>query len=263
MNGPLAGKTILVTRPSGQEKGLMRQLIELGAIALHWPALEIQPPTDWTPFDAALKNTDRFDWIVFTSANGVRMCFERMRQLELPLSVLDQVRTAAIGPATARALRRQHQSPKLIPSQYESAALFAVLIPETTGQRILLIRAEQGDPQLRLDLEKIAEVEDVAAYQQVDTLDIPSDARSLLASGDVHVITFTSANIAKSIISKLEPPALNHIQEGRTLIVTNSSATSQTVIELGLPVAAQAETSLDDGMVAAVVSICVSVKEDL
>jgi uroporphyrinogen III methyltransferase / synthase len=263
MNGPLTGKTVLVTRPSGQEMGLMKLLAERGATSIHWPAIEIQPPSDWTPFDTAIKQAKKFDWAVFTSTNGVRMCFERMGQLEIPISVLDRVRTAAVGPATGRALRRHHQSPKLIPHTYDSKALVDIITPEATGKHVLLIRAEQGGALLRMDLEKIAQVTDVATYQQIDTSIVPSDARSLLNSGDIDVIILTSSNVAKSIINKLEPAALQQIKTDRTRIVTNSSATSQTVLDFGLPVAAQAETSLDDGMIKAVMSICAEIKEDL
>lgn len=263
MSGPLTGMTILVTRPTGQEKGLIQQLADLGAMTLHWPAIEIQPPTDWTSFDAVFNDISRFDWIVFTSANGVRMCFERMQQLRLPATVLDSVGTAAIGPATARALRRQHQSPKVISNPCDSNTLAEALTSEATGLRMLLIRAEQCDSQLRIELDKFAQVDEVYSYRQVETREIPSDVEMYLLSGDVDIITLTSANIAKAVISKLVPKILNHIRAGRTQIITNSTSTSQTVAEFGLQIAVQAETSLDDGMVAAVLSRDPVVKEGL
>lgn len=263
MSGPLIGKTVLVTRPRGQERGIIQLFTDLGAMTLHWPPIDIQPPTDWLPLDNALRNAGQYDWFIFTSANGVRMCLDRMRDLEIPLSALDTVRTAAIGPATARALRRYHLSPKLIPNDFDSAGLVAAISPDASGQRMLLIRAEQGNPKLRAELANVGQVEDVAAYQQIESEVIPTDVRTLLASGDVQVITLTSANIAQTVIKNLEAAAINHIHEQRTLIVTNSASTSQVVVESGLPVAMQAETSLDDGIVTAVVSVCGRTTTDL
>src|SRR6267142_5045338 len=113
---PLQGKRILVTRTREQASALSERLLALGALPVEFPTIRIVPPQDWHQLDAALKrlyfstedplHSRPYDWLVFTSANGVQICLERLLTLGYDPRALRNVRVATIGPATAAALAR-------------------------------------------------------------------------------------------------------------------------------------------------------------
>src|SRR5262249_5195777 len=102
---PLFGQRVLVTRPRLQAQAMMRALEQLGAVPFLLPAVAISEPADWSPVDRAIANLPRYDWLVFTSANGVHALIRRLRHLGRDLRALGMLRLAAIGPGTADALR--------------------------------------------------------------------------------------------------------------------------------------------------------------
>src|SRR5262249_10279602 len=103
-NRPLFGRRILVTRPNHQAEPMMRQLERLGAVAYSLPAVAISEPGDWAPVDRVIADLACFDWLVFTSSNGVHAFISRLRHLGRDLRALGGLRLAAIGPGTADAL---------------------------------------------------------------------------------------------------------------------------------------------------------------
>jgi uroporphyrinogen III methyltransferase/synthase len=105
---PLFGQTVLVTRPQEQSDDLAVRLRELGANVLCQPAIEIAPPRDWAPVDAMIRRLNEFDWLVFSSVNGVRYLLDRLPALGFDLRQLGRAKLAAIGPATANALAEYH-----------------------------------------------------------------------------------------------------------------------------------------------------------
>src|SRR5260370_30478106 len=120
---PLQGKRILVTRASKQAGALSDRLRKLGAIPVEFPIIQIAPPEDWVPLDDALKRLcakeeeSYYTWLVFTSANGVNICFDRLNTLAYNTNDIGKVRVPAIGPATAQALRHHGVEPDLVPAQ--------------------------------------------------------------------------------------------------------------------------------------------------
>src|SRR5262245_16281341 len=119
----LAGQTILVSRPPGQAESLAEQLESLGATVLRQPVIEIVPPANWEKVDEAITRIRDFDWIVFTSANGVRRFLQRLGELGKSPAALAHARYAAIGSATTAALRDYHLHPQVVPREYRSEAL--------------------------------------------------------------------------------------------------------------------------------------------
>jgi len=146
---PLYGKRVLVTRPRHQAGDLIRRLEQLGAIPFVLPTVEIREPADWTDVDRAIANLASYQWLVFTSANGVQALLRRLRQTGRDLRHLGGVQLAVIGPATAAALRDYHLEPDLMPETYNSEGLAAALRPRVAGQRVLLARADRGRDVLR------------------------------------------------------------------------------------------------------------------
>src|SRR5205085_2025898 len=117
---PLYGKRVLVTRPRHQAGEMARRLELLGAITYVLPAVEVRDPPDWSPVDDAIGRLSAFDWLVFTSANGVRHFFRRLAERGRDLRALGHLKLAAIGPATAAALRALHLSADVVPASFRS-----------------------------------------------------------------------------------------------------------------------------------------------
>lgn len=248
---PLLGRRILVTRPRHQAGDLIARLEELGAVVSQLPAVEIRAPADWTPVDRALANLSAYQWLVFTSANGVDALVRRLRQTGRDLRALGPLRLAVIGPASADALRRYHLEPDLVPSRYDSESLAAALREHVAGQRVLLARADRGREVLREQLANVAEVEQIAVYAQVDAIEPGSEALDALRRGEIDYVTLTSSNITRALVHALDEEALQQVHSGAVQLVSISPVTSAAIGELGLPVAAEAREYTTEGVVQA------------
>jgi uroporphyrinogen III methyltransferase/synthase len=252
---PLFGKRVLVTRPRPQAAELLHRLEELGALPFSLPALSVREPDNWTQVDRALADLAGYDWLVFTSANGVHALLNRLRQLGRDLRALGNVRLAAIGPATAAALRSYFLEPDVVPSEYRSESLAAVLKELVAGQRVLLARADRGRDVLRAELAAVATVDQVAVYSQVDALETGSEAFDLLREGRIGYVTVTSSNIARALARALDAQSRARIAAGEVQLVSISPVTSATIRECGLPVAAEATEYTVAGVIAALVGL--------
>ena len=173
-------------------------------------------------------------------ANGVHFFLRRLRQTGRDLRALGPVRLAVIGPATADALRTNHLEPDLIPPEYRSESLAAALRECVAGQRVLLARADRGRDLLREELSRVAEVEQVAVYSQVDAVEIDLELLEQINQGRIDYITLTSSKIAEALIRLLSPAARRRIRVGDVQLVSISPVTSAAIRKLDLPVAAEA-----------------------
>jgi uroporphyrinogen III methyltransferase/synthase len=252
---PLFGQGVLVTRPRHQAAELMRRLKILGAVPYLLPVVDIRDPADWTPVDRALAELDRYTWVVFTSSNGVHALIRRLRETGRDLRALGPVRLAVIGPSTAEALRSYHLDPDLMPKTYNSEALAAALAEKAARQRLLLARADRGRDVLRQELSRVATVEQVAVYSQVDTLEVDAEVLEALRRGDIRLITLTSSNIARALARILDPSTHENIRAGRIQLVSISPVTSQDIRAVGWPVAAEAAEATIEGVLAALVAL--------
>jgi uroporphyrinogen III methyltransferase/synthase len=252
---PLFGQHVLVTRPRHQAGDLVRRLEQLGAVPFVLPAVEVREPADWSRVDQALADLARYQWLVFTSANGVHALVRRLRQTGRDLRALGPLRLAAIGPATADALRGYQLEPDLVPSTFNSEGLAAELKVWVAGQRVLLARADRGLDLLRQELSAVAAVDQVAVYCQVDAVEADAAALEGLRRGAIDYVTLTSSNIARAVIERLDGTCRARIREGRVKLVTISPRTSAAVRELGLPVAAEAAEYTTGGILQALVEL--------
>jgi len=257
---PLFGKRVLVTRPRLQAAELMHHLEELGAIAFSLPALSVREPADWTQVDRALADLAGYDWLVFTSANGVHALFSRLRKLGRDLRALGKIRLAAIGPATAAAIRAYFLEPDVVPSEYRSESLAAALKDLVAGQQVLLARADRGRDILRAELASVATVEQIAVYSQVDVLETGSEALDLLREGRIDYVTVTSSNIARVLASALDGQSRARIETGEVQLVSISPVTSAAIRECSLPIAAEAIEYTAAGVVDALVGLASTIR---
>src|SRR5262245_46367071 len=191
-NRPLFGKRVLVTRPRHLAGEMVAALADLGAEAVVLPVVEIADPDDWGPVDAALARLGDYHWLAFTSANGVKAFLDRLLARGRDLRALGGLKLAAIGPATAEALKAYHLSADVVPAEFNSEGLVAALRPRVAGQRVLLARADRGLELLREELGKIAAVEQIAVYSQRDAELPAGDVLARLNAGEIEYVTLTS-----------------------------------------------------------------------
>jgi uroporphyrinogen III methyltransferase / synthase len=253
--GPLAGVRVMVTRAENPSDPLAGQLRQLGAEVLVQPAIEISPPSDWRPVDDALGRLHQFDWLVFSSANGVRYLLDRIQELQQRLPT-PFPRVAAIGPGTAEELRRYGINADLVPDQFRAEALAEALLGAVLKQRLptplfslfLLVRASRGREVLAEQLTAAgANVEQVVAYTSADVTQPNPDAVALLRAGRIDWITVSSSAIARSL-AKMFGDELR-----RAKLASISPLTSGVLRELGFEPAAEAAEYTLPGLAAAIV----------
>jgi uroporphyrinogen III methyltransferase / synthase len=248
---PLFGQTVLVTRPSHQADDLARPLADLGANVLFQPAIEIRPLPITDTSDRLLDLLDRFDWLVFSSSNGVRYFFARLLDdLVAPgrdLRALGKVKIAAIGTGTAEELSRCHLRADLVPDEFRAESLAQALARGAAGKRFLLVRASRGREVLAEELTKAgAVVEQVVAYESVDVENPDPEIAGKMAAGRIDWTTVTSSAIARSLV-RMFGESLR-----MTGLVSISPVTSATLRELGHQPAAEAKEYTMAGVVAAI-----------
>jgi uroporphyrinogen III methyltransferase/synthase len=244
---PLFGVRVLVARPIEQAEGLTRPLAELGADVVVQPAIEISPPPDWAPVDAALADLSKFDWLVFSSSNGVHFLLDRIAAVGRDLRCLGGVKLATVGPGTASALDDYRLRADLTPDKFRAESLAAALAGDAAGKRFLLARASRGREVLAEQLRAAGgEVEQVVVYQSSDVARADDDVARRLAAGEIDYVAVTSSAIARSLASMFGD-ALN-----KTRLVSISPVTSETLRSLGLTVAVEATQYAMPGVVAAI-----------
>jgi uroporphyrinogen III methyltransferase/synthase len=255
---PLLGRCVLVTRPRHQAAGMMRRLELLGATPYLLPALEIRLPSDWRLVDAAQERlrAGEFDWLVFTSANGVDMFLRRLRERGRDLRALGGVQIAVVGSSTADALRGFHLEPDVAPEgELNSEQLVNELMERAAGGRVLVAQADRARDLVRERLGQVAQVEAVTVYETVDAVDMNSEAFGRLRRGEIDNVTLTSPNVARAILAACDEETAGHIRRGRTRLITNSPRATATVEGLGFPVAAESKGPTADDLIEALLNL--------
>lgn len=255
---PLFGQRVLVTRPAHQAAGMVRKLEHLGAVVSRLPAVEIRDVSDFAPVDSALEQLRRgeWDWLVFTSANGVNALLRRLDALGRDLRDMGRVKLAAIGPKTAEALREYRLRADIVPdSTFSSEGLVEALKPHVSGQKVLLARANRGRELLRDELATVATVEQVTVYEQVDATVPDSAVLDSLRRGEIKYVTLPSPGIARGVLGAFDETIQGRVERGEIRLVAISPITGDAVRALGYPVAAEAATYTEDGLIQAVVNL--------
>lgn len=256
---PLFGRRVLVTRPTHQAAGMMHKLEQLGAVVYRLSLVEIQTPADIAPVDRALGQLQAglWDWLVFTSANGVRSLLSRLETIGRDLRDLGRVKLAAIGPKTAEVLRQYHLRADVVPTNtFSSVGLAVALAPHVSGQRVLLARANRGRELLRDELAKTAAVvEQITVYEQVDSLDPDPEVLDALRRGEIGYVTLPSSNIARAVLGTFDETIRGRVERGDIRLVAISPETRDAIRSLGYPVAAEADEFTEDGLIEAVVRL--------
>jgi uroporphyrinogen-III synthase len=191
---PLNGRRVLVTRAAHQAGKLSEGLRAMGAEPVEVPVLEICPPENFDPLDRALRQFDNYDWLILTSANTVRALVERAAALGLVFGSSGSLKVAAIGPATAAEARNAGFSIDLVPANYVAESMVESLAGETSGRKILLVRAAEARDVIPDALRAAgAQLDVVDAYQNRMPASAPEQLKQALAAG-IHAATFTSSS---------------------------------------------------------------------
>lgn len=258
---PLSGVRVLVTRARKQAGTLSSDLRAHGATVVEIPAIEIRPPRSFAPLDTALRNLPGYEWLILTSVNGVDALFARLKKLRLPVSRLDHLRIAAIGPATRSALEKQGLYVDVMPDEYVAEGVLRALAGRTEGKRVLLVRAKVARDVLPHELRRSgAKVDVVEAYETVVPASSRTRLRALLSDARrrPRVITFTSSSTVRNFVALLG--ARRHL--GRRLqgilLASIGPVTSSTLREVGLPVGVEARAYTMPGLVQAIIDASAS-----
>jgi len=202
---PLFGKRILVTRAREQAGSFTQLLEEAGAEVVEFPTIVILPPEEWAPLDQAIARLREYQWLVFTSANGVRFFWERLRRAGRDTRDLAGITVCAIGPATAAALEAQGVRADVVPAEFRAEALAeAIGTDRIQGARVLVARAAEAREVLPEDLlRRGARVDVVPAYRTVKNSADAGDLLRLLEEGKIHAVTFTSSSTVTHFLDLL------------------------------------------------------------
>lgn len=246
---PLYGKRIVVTRTRKQAGSLSTGLRALGADVFELPTIRIEPPKDLFEFGQLVQDAHTYDWIVFTSPNGVTAFFEMFYKIFNDAREIGGARIAAIGPATAAKVREFHLHVDLQPEEYVAEAVIKAFEKDSSveNQRILLARAEQARDVLPTELTKLGAIVDVAiAYRTVPETEDVSGALARFREEGADLITFTSSSTVENFLAlKLPlPPGLKTASIG--------PITSATMKEHGLKVDVEAKQYDIPGLLQAV-----------
>ena len=233
---PLAGKRILITRAREQSAEFSRLLSGLGAEVIEFPTIEIVPPRDWNELDHAIDQLESYDWLIFTSGNGVIYFWQRLieRGKNGPPS---SSRICAIGPATARQLKERKIRVDYIPKEFIAEAILEGFEKMAIqGKRILLARARIARDILPKGLKQMgAEVDVVEAYRTVKPRGGPKRLRELLTKGNIDAITFTSSSTVNHFAELLKKEDMEKLLKG-IAIACIGPVTSRTATQWGMTV---------------------------
>lgn len=232
---PLSGRVVVVTRPRGQAQSFAGLLEAEGASVLVVPTIAIEPPASWERLDRALDRLGDYTWAVFTSVNGVQMTRRRLGDAGRDMEVFRGLRLAAIGPATAEALRAAGLDVEVVPEEYVAeglaARLRALIRP---GDRVLLARAAVARDVLVSQLEAAgARVDEVPAYRTRPAAEDAGPLRRALAEGKVDVVTFTSSSAVQHFAALFPGESLAGLLGG-VAVACIGPITCATARELGL-----------------------------
>jgi uroporphyrinogen III methyltransferase/synthase len=232
---PLAGRVVLVTRAHGQAGRFATLLEEAGARVIVAPTIVIEPPDSWGPVDDALARSKEYRWVIFTSVNGVAMVRQRLGPAARGREVLGSCRIAAIGPATADALRTWGLPPDVVPAEYVAEQLAAQLRPLISPRdRVLLLRAAEARDVLARKIEAMgARVDEVAAYRTRAATDRAAGLRDALDRHAVDVVTFTSSSTVRNFAALFKSEELLSLMAGVT-VACIGPITRRTASALGL-----------------------------
>lgn len=239
---PLGGRTVIITRARSQADGFVTELEQYGARVIVCPTIQIAEPESFEPLDEALNHLYGYDWLVFTSANGVDYFLQRFQNTEHELSQIDELRVCAIGDATAERLTDAHIHVDVVPHEFKAEGVFAALVQfvggaeALSGLNFLIPRAAAARDYLPRALENAgARVDVVPAYRTVLPDDVDRGRIAAMLAAGTDCIAFTSSSTVRNLAQLFDTQDLSAPLHGVT-VACIGDVTAQTAAEHGLKV---------------------------
>jgi uroporphyrinogen III methyltransferase/synthase len=251
---PLFGKTIVITRPEDQAGDFIKAISELGARCLLYPAIKIIPPASWDALDKVIKGLSGYDWILFTSVNGVRYFFDRLNAAKKDARQLTGTKIGVIGPKTSEALMDRGIFPDITPEKYWAEGIIEEIKRfSLRGKRVLLPRPVNARDYLPKKLGDLgAVVQEVEAYQTVKPEYNEDDINALFGDTEIDVITFTSPSAVSNFIALFEgKPVYKKIAKAKIACI--GPITAKKAVEEGLVVDIMPDNYSADALTKAIV----------
>lgn len=252
---PLMGKTIVVTRSREQASDLVERLTGLGADCLECPTIKVVPPEDDAPLAQAMDRLDTYDWLIFTSVNGVKFFFEKLFETGRDVRALGRMRTCAIGPVTADCLLDHGLRTDILPETFRAESVIAAFSKEDVkGKKVLLPRALEARTILPEELTRMgARVDEVPVYRTLQDRGNVAELIERLAANEIDMITFTSSSTAKNFKALLPVERSAQLLKNVT-IAAIGPITADTAQALGMRAHLVADTYTIPGLCNAILS---------
>ncbi len=232
---PLLGKTVVVTRARIQASDLVTRLSNLGARCIEIPTIRVVEPEDHTPLINAINDIAGYDWVVFTSVNGVKSFFKTLYAGKKDVRVLGNLKFACIGPATKAELATHGIVSDILPETYRAESVVEAFSGvDIKGKRVLLPRAKVARTILPEELKAMgADVVEVTAYETVAEDSDQATLKELLKAGDIDMVTFTSSSTVTNFKSMLDQEGGVEIGSGVTAACIGP-ITADTAVSIGI-----------------------------
>jgi uroporphyrinogen III methyltransferase/synthase len=240
---PLLGKGVVVTRARQQSSGLVSRLNDLGACCFEFPTIRIKPLDDYAEVRARIDTLDEYDWLLFTSVNGVVHFWNELRRAGRDARALGGKKVAAIGPATARELEVRGVVPDFVPEKYVAESVVAGLLERgVQGKSILVPRARKAREVLPDGLREAGcRVDVLPVYETVLADEGRDEILTGLKNGEIHCLTFTSSSTVENFFSLVKPEVLKGFVDQGVVIAAIGPVTANTLGAYGFSVGIQPE----------------------
>jgi len=242
---PLAGRTVVITRAQDQANEFASELERYGASVVLCPTIEIRELESYERLDEAIEHLYGYDWLIFTSMNGVEYFFQRLKTGNRNVSDLDELKVCAIGEATADRLRDLHVHVDVIPEEFKAEGVFSALerfvggAEALAGLNVLIPRASVARDYLPKALEKAgARVDVVPAYRTELPTNLDRGRVAAMLSGATDCIAFTSSSTIKNLARLFDTEDLSGALAG-VVIACIGDITASTAADYGLQVKIQ------------------------
>lgn len=251
---PLLGRGVVVTRSREQASDLSALIRAKGGCVIEFPTISVEPLDDYEAVEQAILSLASYDWVVFTSVNGVRFFFEQMDEIGLDSRALGGLSVAAIGPATAEALTRRGIRPDFVPEKFVAEHVVAGLIAlGIAGQRVLIPRAREAREVLPEELSRAgASVTVLPVYETRPASRDSSEITAALDAGEIDYVTFASSGTVDNFFSLVSPDTMRRHPEVRFACI--GPVTAKTLARHGFLAAVQPEAYTIPALVEALVA---------
>ena len=251
-NKPLFGKRVLVTRTREQASILSQKIESLGGEVFEFPTIQILQPENFNEIDGAIGEMEKYQWVIFTSVNGVNAFFDRMKKLDFDIRLLHRAKICAIGPVTAKVLEDMGFTVEYLPQEYRAEAIIEGLKDKISkGDHILLPRADIAREVLQEELTKLgARVDSIHVYRTVVPEENQQHLQQLIKTQSIDIITFTSSSTVSNFVEILGENNLAFLDKVKVAVI--GPITEETARKAGLHVDILAEEYTIDGLVSAI-----------